>query len=109
MRAKPGQVLEIATPRGFAYAQYASRHPEYGDIIRVLPGLFAKRPDDLSKLALEHAYFAFYPAGAALARRFVVPVTIEPIPAGLDKPRRIRRPGATTKEGRLLTWIVIRW
>src|SRR5688500_16504040 len=39
-RARPGDVLEVRTSRGLAYVHYTSRHPEYGDAIRVLPSLF---------------------------------------------------------------------
>ncbi|MCS7123146.1 MAG: hypothetical protein RMJ17_01025, partial [Candidatus Aenigmarchaeota archaeon] len=44
-RPKIGDVFEIKTPKGFAYVQYSIRHPDFGEIIRVLPGLY---PDRLS-------------------------------------------------------------
>lgn len=39
-----GQVLEIATPLGYAYLQFVDVHPEMGDLIRVLIGY---HPDPL--------------------------------------------------------------
>lgn len=107
MKARTGQVLEVKTPRGLAYIQYVSRHPEYGDTIRVLPGLFTARPDDLSGLARGHSCFAFYPLSAAVARNLVTPVAVEPIPVGLEQPIRLRRRGAISNDGRVLTWLVM--
>jgi hypothetical protein len=106
-RVAPGQVLEIATPGGLAYVQYAARHPEYGDAIRVLPGLFAARPDDFSGLVRDHAYFAFYPVVAAVTQALVEVVAMQPVPAEYHMPRMMRRPGARSRDGRILTWIVI--
>lgn len=107
MRARIGQVLEIATERGLAYVQYVSRHGKYGDTIRILPGLFTTRPRDFSRLVHGHAYFAFYPLRMAVAQNLITPVAIEPIPVGLERPQRLRRRGAIANDGRVETWLVI--
>ena len=38
--AKKGDVLEIATEKGFAYVQYTHYHPECGELIRVLQDFY---------------------------------------------------------------------
>jgi len=48
---KIGDVLEVPTPRGFAYVQYAHYQKPYGTLIRVLPGFHQSRPTDFAQLA----------------------------------------------------------
>lgn len=42
---KIGTILEVPTANGGAYVQVCGRHPNYGWLVRALPGLFAERPD----------------------------------------------------------------
>src|SRR5579871_3661125 len=54
-RIKIGDILEIRTPAGFAYAQYVNRHlrpPKYGDLMRILPGVFARPLTDFSDIVV---------------------------------------------------------
>ena len=46
-RIKPGDVIEIPTSRGLAYAQYALKKEQWGALIRILAGFFEERPTDL--------------------------------------------------------------
>ena len=39
-----GDVVEVATSKGLAHAQW------YGDLVRILPGFYEKRPVDLQRL-----------------------------------------------------------
>jgi hypothetical protein len=77
-------VIEIETPRGFAYAQYTHEHrepPRYGSLLRVLPGLLAERPESFQQLVLqEERFLVFFPLGAATKRRIVRIVANESIP-----------------------------
>jgi hypothetical protein len=41
--AKEGDILELKTTAGFAYAQYTHFHPECGELMRVLQGFYRKR------------------------------------------------------------------
>lgn len=65
-----GELIEIVTPNGLAYAQYLLRHrakPAWGDLIRVLSGLFERRPDHLVELAYQpHVHISFFPASRAV-------------------------------------------
>jgi hypothetical protein len=57
---KIGDLLEIKTAKGFAYAQLTHMHDTYGTLLRVLPGLYESRPDDISALADQREqYVAF--------------------------------------------------
>lgn len=105
-RAKVGDVIEVSTPKGLAYLQYAARHPDYGDVIRVLPGLFQTRPASFEELLLEKGYFTFYPLRVAVSRGLVAVIANMPIPAGSEGPGRLRRAGAISNDGRVLTWII---
>lgn len=106
-RARPGDILEVHTPRGLAYVHYTAREPEYGDAIRVLPGFFPTRPSDFA--ALPHspeAYFTFYPAAAAVSQGLVEVVAHVPVPPGQGLPSVYRRAGARSRDGRVLAWLI---
>src|SRR5262249_39989752 len=71
-----GDVLEIPLSRKrSAYAQYVNYHripPAWGHLIRVLPGIFQKRPEDLRDLVQQQeCFYAFFPAGPAVSRGYV--------------------------------------
>lgn len=84
-RPQIGDVVELKTPAGLAYAQYTHRHdtpPRYGALIRVLPGTFAERPASFSNLVREkERFFVFFPLGAACGRGIATIVASEEIPA----------------------------
>jgi len=101
-----GDIVEVRTPAGLAYLQYASKHPTYIDTIRVLPGLFPERPapNDLEALSTQEGYFAFYLVSHAVRHGLVEVVAHCPIPAGLEAPRAILRPSFITREGTVTKW-----
>ena len=66
-KVKIGDILEIPTAKGFAYAQYTHQHSQMGGLIRVFDPLFESRPSDLSKLVDESVRFStFLPVRAAV-------------------------------------------
>ncbi len=85
VRPRIGDVIEIPTPAGHAYAQFTHKHdapPRYGALIRVLPGVFSERPSDFADLVKQPPVFmTFFPLGAACSRRIVHIVANEPLPA----------------------------
>lgn len=101
-----GDVVEVRTPAGLAYLQYVSKHPSYMDTVRVLPGLFPERPalKELETLSTRDGYFAFYLVSHAVRHGLVEVVAHCPIPAGLEAPRAILRPGFITREGSVTKW-----
>jgi hypothetical protein len=104
---KPGDMFEIATPKGLAYFQCVLRVPKYSDLIRILPGFLPEPPSDFSALAQQkELYFTYFPLGAAAKRGIVRRASCEPIPPGSGKPATMRRAGARAKGGQVLAWII---
>ncbi len=63
---KLGDIFEITTPKGNAYLHYVYKDIELGELIRVLPGLYSKRPTSVEKLAISRElYYIFLPLAAA--------------------------------------------
>jgi hypothetical protein len=61
-KAKIGDIIEIPTSKGLAYAQYTHKHEKYGTLIRVFDGIFKSRPLDFTELTKKrHKYFMFSP------------------------------------------------
>lgn len=75
-----GDVYEIATPTGLAYVQYTHDDPDKSELVRVLPGLYATRPNIKELTQQKELYFVFYLIGHALRRGHVKLVSNEPIP-----------------------------
>jgi hypothetical protein len=70
---KIGDIVEIKTARGLAYAQYINKHKMYGALLRLLNGLYERRPSDLGSLASSETRFVtFFPLAAAAKQRIVV-------------------------------------
>lgn len=104
-RPKIGDILEIETPKGFAYMQYTHKHFKYGTLIRVLPGIFKEHLSDFSRLVNEEERFlVFFPVGAAANREIVSIVGHEEIPAHLLEFPLMRMAGGATREGKILNW-----
>ena len=103
-----GDIVEIETPNGLGYAQYVLKHsepPQYGELIRVLPGLFASRPDSFADLAREEARFTtFFPLGAACARGIVQIVAAEEVPEHARTLPLMRAAGARLPDGTVNGW-----
>src|SRR5579884_3017800 len=56
-RPRIGDILEVRTYKGLAYAQYTHWHREYGYLVRVLPGICDVRPTDLAALVQQPGGF----------------------------------------------------
>jgi len=72
-KAQIGDIFEIPTKKGMAYAQFSHYHatpPKYGALIRVLPGMHSERPNHFQPLADKKELFStFFPLQAALNRK----------------------------------------
>jgi hypothetical protein len=83
-RPQIGDVIEIPTPEGLAYAQFTHQHQVYGALLRVMPGLHSSRPESLNQLVLGVPQFStFFALGAACNRGIVRVVANEPISTSL--------------------------
>ena len=83
-RPRIGDVIEIPTPKGFAYAQYTHKHdepPRYGGLLRIFPGVHLSRPENFHSLVAQPPVFStFFPIGAACHRGIFAVVASEPVP-----------------------------
>lgn len=81
IRPKIGDIIEIATPRGLAYAQFTHKHPTYGALLRVFPGFYETRPTDFTDIVNQQPQFVmFFPLGAACNQKVVLIADNQPIP-----------------------------
>jgi hypothetical protein len=87
MRAKIGDIVEIQTGVGIAYALHSHRHtdsPKFGSLIRVFDSLYEVRPQNLDHLAQTEVMFStFFPLQAALKNGLVKVVGNVPVPDSL--------------------------
>jgi hypothetical protein len=83
VRPQLGDLIEVETPKGLAYAQYTHEHrdpPRMGSLLRVLPGVFDQPPELGSLVEKEEQFSVFFPLHAALGRGIFRIVGNEPIP-----------------------------
>ncbi len=103
-----GDVIEIRTPTGLAYAQYTHKYdapPKWGHLIRVLPGLFEARPADFAALVIgKERFWVFFPLGAMLRRETVSMAGHEEVPENARKFPLFRAPGGIDRSGRIHDW-----
>jgi hypothetical protein len=83
-RPQIGDIVEITTSKGLAYALYSHEHdkqPRMGSLLRVLPGLFSKRPETFSEMTQKKEQFAvFFPLRAAVKQGIVQIIAHEKLP-----------------------------
>ena len=99
-----GDIIEIPTKNGLAYAQYTHRNEEYGALIRILDGVFQSRPRDFTDLVKrKHRFVTFFPLSAAVNRKIFEVVAHAEIPEeAITFP--IFRSGTPLKDGKVHTW-----
>jgi len=86
MALKIGSIVEIATKNGLGYAQYTHKHKEYGELIRVIPGFYKSRPQNLDLLVNHPTQFAtFFPLGVAIRRKIFPTIGVCPVPEFAEK------------------------
>jgi hypothetical protein len=103
-----GDVVEIRTSKGLAYAIYTHRHlkpPKYGAVIRVFDRLYDVRPSEIGEIANNPVRFStFFPLRAAVNRKLVEVVGNVPVPDDL-RPFPIFRSGnPDSKTKKVKTW-----
>jgi hypothetical protein len=85
-RLRRGDIVEFKTARGYAYAQFINEHKMYGTVMRVLPGVFAKRLADFEALVnKEGGWCAFWYIKDALQHKEVKVVGRAEIPKQYQK------------------------
>jgi len=83
-KVKIGDIIEIETSRGLAYAQYTHEHtapPKYGYLIRVLQGFHDERPQNFIDIVQQKATFVVFIAlQHAVNANYVKIVDNQPVP-----------------------------
>ncbi|MHB1381614.1 MAG: hypothetical protein ACYC5A_11025 [Thermoleophilia bacterium] len=106
-RVKFGDVIEIETRKGLAYAQYTHKHdkpPRYGELIRVLPGLHKTRPESFTDIVIQKEQFiVFVPIGVFVHRGIFKVVANEPIPEE-NREFPLFRAGNRDSNGKVRVW-----
>jgi len=106
-RCKIGDIIEIQTPIGLAYAHYTHRHPDMSALLRVLPGEFPARPTDLAPLvAANERFHVFFPLQAAVNRGIFEVVANLPVPAAAQQFPLFRTAWRDLKTGKALQWFL---
>jgi hypothetical protein len=104
-KIKIGDVFEVQTGSGLAYAQCTHLHAEHGHLIRVLPGLFTKRPKGLRELVGQPTRFCtFFALQAALNRKAVEVVGNDAVPPEAQKLPLFRNGVPNRTTNRVDTW-----
>lgn len=101
-----GDIVEIPTSKGMAYAQYShAAKGEGGVIIRVLVGLFKKRPDSFEEVVeKKHKFITPFPLGPAINRGIFNVVGNVEVPDEEKIFPLFRAAGATDEEGIVKVW-----
>lgn len=102
-----GDIFEIDTPAGLAYAQYTHDAGDMGQLVRVLPGTYARRPDLASLAKQRELYFVFYTLKYVLRAKQVEVISNHAIPDWAKEPPVMRKAGGLRDaEGRTLNWTI---
>ncbi len=104
----PGDILEILTPSGYAYAQYILKEATYGYLIRVLPNIYEEQLEASADLVKQkERFFLFYPLVSELKDEhslFSI-VTNEDLPLHCRKFPLLRSAGERSN-GRVKRWFL---
>jgi len=103
-----GDIVEISTPAGLGYVQYTHDGDTEGELVRVLPGLYADRPSDLATLSRQkELYFVFYIMDYAVRAGLTTVVSNQPVPDWAQEPPMMRHPASFPALGRVTRWRII--
>jgi hypothetical protein len=100
-----GDVIEISTAKGLAYAQFSHNHARYGVLLRILPGFFDTRPANLKEVvAHQELFVTFFPLQAAVDRKIFEVVANLPVPDSAKKFPLFRTGVVDPTTGKVKVW-----
>lgn len=84
-KVKLGDILQVLTSQGVAYAQVTHKHSEFGFLIRVFPGFHNQQPKDFSVVVEgEPQFSAFFVVQSAVNQGLLSVVGNVPVPEKLQ-------------------------
>ena len=102
-----GDLFEYPTDRGSAFLQYCFDTPFYGEMVRVIEGLFTGETPSLESLVERPTLFwAPVPLGSALYRKEVRYLANRPFPTREQIPPWMKGRGAFNHDGLVLSWSI---
>ncbi|WDZ80498.1 hypothetical protein PWG15_22200 (plasmid) [Ensifer adhaerens] len=105
MKINTGAVVEVPVSSGLAYAQCTHTKKPYGPLLRVFPGIFAVRPQDLSAVVAQAPLFScFFPLGAAVRQRRVAIAEDQPVAEALRQFPLFRAGATDPATGKIGIW-----
>jgi hypothetical protein len=106
-KTKPGDVCELRTGKGLAYFQCMRYVPQWGTMIRVLPGFFQERPSTFAALTLQpERFITFFPVDFALKKKVVENVGPAPLPPAAQAFPMFRAAGLRDRDGKVMKWFL---
>ena len=100
-----GDLIEIPTAKGLAYAQFTHKVPSYGHLIRVVEGIWRARPDPLDGVVNSATrFFTFFPVTAALNQHIVAHAGNLPVPPQFTDFPLMRKSGLQPPGGGKVDW-----
>ena len=104
-RINLGEIFEIKTAKGFAYLHYFYLDNDKIPWLRVLPGMYKDRPDNVEELAAtKEKYILRFMIGVAYHRKYVEKTGFFPADS-FKKPQFMRSP--ESRGGDFLGWYII--
>ncbi len=105
-RVKFGDIIQILTSEGVAYAQYTHKHEEYGYLLAIFEGFYNKEPKDFSEVVNQTPQFwAFFPLQTAINQGlFSVVGNVAVAEENQNFP--LFRKCQYTKEGKRVNWSI---
>lgn len=103
-RAKIGDVIQILTSEGVAYAQFTHKNREFGALLSVFGGFYSSAPDDFSQVVAKSPMFnAFFPLQPVLNEGLLSVASNVPV-AGCNKKFPMFRTRVVTPDGQCGPW-----
>jgi hypothetical protein len=104
-KPKIGDIYEVKLPSGLAYVQYTHEADDGTQLIRVLPGIYSRRPGDMVLLSQQkELYFIFTVLDQALRKKEVELVSSQPVPGWAGPFPTMRKAAGRTRDGKVLGW-----
>lgn len=106
-KIKIGDVFKINTPNGEAYLQYVHEDETIGELVRILPGVYEKLPENLNEIVVgKEAYLLHCPLKPAIRHKIIEAISNYDISQDFKIPQKFRTE-ITDDEGNLIGWCIV--